>query len=136
MPPRRGCARVVREAESPPPQPEAAPQPAPLDIAGAFLEELCGLPLQQQDSITRRQAQLTAFVKARALEFNGYQGPPTTDRWLRSIKSIFHTLETLTKFQVLFVAHRFTGVVITWWETLSYTYDTQGMTWEIFENLF
>ena len=32
--------------------------------------------------------------------------------------------------------HRFIEAVITWWETLSYTYDTQGMTWEIFENLF
>ena len=28
MPPRCGRARVTREAESPPPQPEAAPQPA------------------------------------------------------------------------------------------------------------
>ena len=46
------------------------------------------------------------------------------------------TLETLTKYQILFVAHRFFGTTITWWETLSYTYDTQGMTWETFENLF
>ena len=113
-----------------------APQPAPLDMAGAFLEALRRLHLQQHVPITRRQAQLTAFVRARAPEFDGYQEPLTEDQWLKSIKRIFRTLETLVEFQVLFGTHRFAGVAITWWETLSYTYDTQGMTWEIFENLF
>ena len=47
-------------------------------MAGTFLEALRGLPLQQQDPITRCQAQLTAFVRARAPEFYGYQGPLAT----------------------------------------------------------
>ena len=136
MPPRRGCARVAREAKSPTHQPEAAPQPVFLDMVGAFLEALRGLPLQQQDPATRCQVQLTAFVRAWAPEFIGYQGPLAADRWLRSIKMIFCTLETPVEFEVLFTAHRFTGVTITWWETLGYTYDTQGITWEIFESLF
>ena len=56
----------------PPTQPKAAPQPVPLDMAGAFLEALRGLPLQQEDPITRRQAQLTAIVRAKAPEFDRY----------------------------------------------------------------
>ena len=54
MHPRHGRARVVQEAKSPPSQPEAAPQPTPLDMAGAFLEALHTLPLKQQDPVTRR----------------------------------------------------------------------------------
>ena len=46
MPPRRGHARAQRQAEPPPPQPEAALQLAALDLVGALLEVFCGLPLQ------------------------------------------------------------------------------------------
>ena len=48
-------------------------------MAGAFLEALRRLPLQPQDPITLHQAQLTAFVRAGAPEFDGYQGPLATD---------------------------------------------------------
>ena len=40
------------------------------------------------------------------------------------------------EYHVSFAAHWFISASITWWETLGYTYNTQGMDWETFENLF
>ena len=58
------------------------------------------------------------------------------NKWLRAIKRLFSTLATPVEYHITFTAHRFTGVVITWWETLSYTIGTEEMTWDVFENLF
>ena len=46
MPHRHGRVRAQWQAEPLPPQPEAAPQPATLDLAGALIEVLRGLPLE------------------------------------------------------------------------------------------
>ena len=62
--------------------------------------------------------------------------PLAADQWLRSIKRIFRTLEIPAEYHVSFAAHRFTRATITWGETLGYSYDTQGMNWEMFENFF
>ena len=40
------------------------------------------------------------------------------------------------EYHISFVAHRFTRAAITWWDTLGYTYNTQGMDLDTFENLF
>ena len=59
-----------------------------------------------------------------------------TDRWLRAIKRINHTLETLAEYNVSFATHCFIDAIITSWEALGYTYNTQGTDWMTFENLF
>ena len=96
------------------PLPEAAPQLVPLDLAGALLKALCGLPVKQEDPISRCQAQLTTFVRSEALEFDGYQGPLASDQWLRSINKIFCSLDTPAEYYVSFDAHRLTRAAITW----------------------
>ena len=59
-----------------------------------------------------------------------------TDQSLRAIKRINHTLETPAEYSISFATNYFTDTVITSWEMLGYTYDTQGMNWKAFENLF
>ena len=41
-----------------------------------------------------------------------------------------------TEYHFSFATQLFINAIITWWETLGYTYNTQGMDWETFENLF
>ena len=103
------------------------PRSALLDLVDALLEVLHRLLTQQQDPISQCQAQLTAFMRSRAPEFDGYQGLLVVNRWLRSIKRIFRTLKTAVEYYVSFAAHKFTGTAITWWETLGYTCIAQGI---------
>ncbi|XP_006854885.2 uncharacterized protein LOC18444659, partial [Amborella trichopoda] len=55
------------------------------------------------------------------------------ERWLRQIKKNFNTIGTPEEYQVTFVVSKLEGGAADWWETLSWTMETDGMTWRDFE---
>ncbi|ERN16352.1 hypothetical protein AMTR_s04035p00007690 [Amborella trichopoda] len=58
------------------------------------------------------------------------------ERWLRQIKKNFNTIGTPEEYQVTFVVSKLEGGAADWWETLSWTMETDGMTWRDFEEVF
>ena len=101
----------------------------------AFYEMFQAMLNFHQDSLRDRQLQLSAFVKADPLEFDGFHSPLVTNCWIKAIQNTFFLLGTPDELQVPFVANRLTAGALTWWETMRYTHDVRTMTWDTFERL-
>ena len=80
-------------------------------------------------------ARHNCFCKVRWARVRRISRTTCCNQRLGFIKRNFSTLKAPTEYHVSFTAHQFIGAAITWWETLGYTYDTQDMDWEAFENL-
>ncbi|KAM6548126.1 hypothetical protein CsatB_019802 [Cannabis sativa] len=95
----------------------------------ALLEALRAIPPQQMDPAARQSHHFQVFHRIQVPEFEGGQDPMVAERWLRQIKKSFNTIGTLEEYQL-------EGGAADWWETLSRTMETDGMTWREFEEVF
>lgn len=133
MPPKgRRTNRVVEEeaaqANFHPPQGEF-----PMN---ALLEALRAVPAPQMDPATRQSHHFQIFHRIQMPEFEGGQEPMVAERWLRQIRKNFNTLGTPEEYRVIFAVSKLESGAADWWETLSRTMETEGMTWQDFERVF
>ncbi|XP_060969840.1 uncharacterized protein LOC133037050 [Cannabis sativa] len=117
--------------------PQAYVQPPQAEFPmNALLEALRAIPAQQMDLAARQSHHFQVFHRIQVPEFDGGQDPMVAERWLREIKKNFNTIGTPEEYQVTFAVSKLEGGATDWWETLSRTMETDGMTWRDFEEVF
>ncbi|KAM6548119.1 hypothetical protein CsatB_019795 [Cannabis sativa] len=88
------------------------------------------------DPAARQSHHFQIFHQIQVPEFEGGQDPMVAERWLRQIKKNFNTIGTPEEYEVTFVVSKLEGGVANWWETLPRTMETDGMTWQNFDEVF
>ncbi|XP_060974615.1 uncharacterized protein LOC133039710 [Cannabis sativa] len=133
MPPKgKKTRRTVGEDA---PQANVQPPQAKFPM-NALLEALRAILAQQMDLAARQSHHFQIFHRIQVPEFEGGQDPMVAKRWLRQIKKNFNTIGTPKEYQVTFAVSKLEGGAADWWETLSRTMETDGMTWREFEEVF